>query len=111
MMPGTLSLSSTATNGRVATLRFAKTALPAIPALVDAVASEVAVASAEVLALVEASVVVVAASAAAMEDVVDLEEASEVPVDRPEVASNPTVLPTHRTPSPTSLHLAASQAT
>lgn len=102
-----LSLSSTATSGRVAISRFAKTALLVTLASVDAAVSEAVVASQEASVLAEV-LAVAAALTAALEDVEDLAEAMVV---RLEAVSTPTVLPTPRTPSPTSLRQGVNPAT
>lgn len=114
MTLGTPSLNLTATSGRAVTSRFAKIALPAtLAALVDAAVSEAVVALAEASVLAEA-LALVAASAAASGDVEVLVEAMVVALaDRlAELeVSTPPLLPTHRTPSPTSLRQAVSPAT
>lgn len=107
--PETPSLSSTATNGRAATLRFAKTASLVTPALADAAVSVEAVeVSKEALALVVASAVAEASAEEVSEDVEGSVEAMAV---LQEVVSIPTVPPTPRTPSPISLRQVAILAT
>jgi hypothetical protein len=109
MMPETLSLNSTATNGRVATLRFAKTDSLVTLASVVAADSEVVGALVEASVLAEALAAVAPSAAADLEAVVASAEAS---VDRLEdLASIPMVLQTLPTLSPTSLLPVVSPAT